>query len=276
MNDKGQIIITEILFYLLILLIILSIIIYATETINNDQVTKLNNRQLNTLLDDNLQVLTKTSGKPQNWEKLNINEIETTGLKDGESNHLSYDKITRLKENPQLLERQFPEDMDYSLILYPKNNPNSIQTIAKRGTFHNKKQSYTKSTMVLINYNMKCISFYNNNETCPYEHDAKWSCITININENILSNTKYYLISDSNIEYIISNTYSDNITGQTKRTCINNQLNQLIRNNNQTIHIHAKGYTKNTYLVYDTNGREIFIESVIKPEIYVLKLKIAV
>lgn len=275
MNDKGQIIITEILFYILLSVIILSVIIYATETINDYQVTGINNRQLNKLLEDNLSLLTKTSGKPENWEKTNINNIETVGLKHTKTELLDYDKITRLKNSPQLLENHFPEGISYILVLYPKNNPNKREIIAQKGSFNNRKQIIAKNRTVTIDYNLRATSF-ENNESCPYEHDDKWSCITINVNENTLSNTKYYLLSDSNIEYILSNTYSENITGQTQKTCINSQIMQLIKNDNQTIHVHTKSDTNNTYLVRDANNRERFIESVIKPEIYVLKLIIAV
>ncbi len=275
MNDKGQIIITEILFYILLSVIILSVIIYATETINDYQVTGINNRQLNKLLEDNLLTLTKTSGKPENWEKINTNKIETIGLKQTKTDMLDYDKIMRLKDSPQLLENHFPDGVSYVLMLYPKNNPNKREVIAQRGTFNNRKQIRAKNRTVIIDYKLKS-TFLKNNESCPYEHDDKWSCITINVNENILSNTKYYLLSDSNIEYILSNTYSDNITGQTQKTCINSQIMQLIKNDNQTIHVHTKSDTNNTYLVRDANNRERFIESVIKPEIYVLKLIIAV
>lgn len=276
MNNKGQIIIIDVLLYLIISIIILSTIIYAIETINDNQVTIINNRQLNTLLDDNLSILAKTSGKPDNWENVNNNEIETIGLKSADTHTLSYDKIIKLKNNPHLLENNFPPGVDYSLTLYPKNNPNDEEIIVQKGIFNNKKQIQTRNRQVIIDYNLKVVPLDDSNDSCCYQHNSNWSCKTININENTLANTKYYLVSDSNIEYILSNTYSENFTGQAKKTCINSQLEQLMINDNQTISIHTKSNTKNTFLVYDTGDREKFLESVIKPEVYVLKLKIAV
>ena len=96
MNNKGQIIITDILLYLIILLVIFSIVIYATVTLNDNQVTRINNKQLNNLLEDSISALTKTSGTPNNWEELNVNKVDTVGLKSPKNQLLSYDKLIKL------------------------------------------------------------------------------------------------------------------------------------------------------------------------------------
>lgn len=276
MNNKGQMIITDMILYIIISIIILSAIIYAIETLNDGQVTSINNRQLKSVLEDNISLLTKTTGKPENWEKLNDNDVETIGLRSTRSGTLSYDKIIRLKNSPRLLEKCFFPEVDYSLTLYQKNNPDRRKTIGQKGDFNNKKQILSKSVPVILDYGYKITSITESNESCPYEHDKGWMCKTLSIDENTLGHGKYYLISDSNIEYILSNTLLENVTGQTRKACINSQMKRLTGNDNRTLCLHTKGGTNYTFLVYDTNDREEFLESVIRPEVHVLELKIAV
>ena len=277
MNNKGQIIITDILLYLIILLVILSMVIYATVMLNDNQVTRINNRELNQILEDTLSTLTKTSGTPNDWEYSNTNNVDTIGLKSTKSQLLSYDKLIKLKNNPYLLDKYLPNSLDYSLTLYSKDNPNDKELIAGKNSFNNKKQVQSKSVLVLFDYDFNLISFNKDKfrEVCPYKHDNQWICKPINIDELSLSSGNYYLISESRVEYIFSNTYSENITGQTNKLCINNHLEQLRKNTNQTVYLHIKTNDNNTYLVYDTKNRENFLEEVIKPRVYVLNIKIA-
>jgi len=277
MNNKGQILITDILLYIIILMIILSMIIYATVILNDNQVTRINNKQLNNLLEDTVSLLTKTSGTPNNWEKLNKNNIVNIGLKSNKNQLLSYDKLIKLKNNPNLLDKYFPSGVSYSLTLYPKSNPNNKELIAGTDNLNNKKQIQSKRTIVLFDYDFDIISFQKEDitDSCPIMHDRQWVCKVININELSLSKGKYYIISDSNVEYIISNTYSERISGQTQKLCINNQLEQLLKNDNQTIYLHIKSKNNNTYLVYDVNNREKFLDSVSIPESYILDMKVA-
>ena len=202
MNNKGQIIITDILLYLIILLVIFSIVIYATVTLNDNQVTRINNKQLNNLLEDSISALTKTSGTPNNWEELNVNKVDTVGLKSPKNQLLSYDKLIKLKNNPYLLDKYFPTGIDYSLTMYSKSNPNNEVLIAGKSNFNNKKQIQSKSTVVLFDYAFDITSFKKENMTvyCPYNHSEQWICKTINVNDESLSSGKYYIISDSKKE----------------------------------------------------------------------------
>lgn len=277
MNNKGQIIITDILLYLIVLTIILSLIVYATNTINQDQVSRVNNKEIQQLLEDNMETLTKTSGTPSNWEDQSLNRIEIVGLKSEKNQQISYEKLTRLKNNKQLLNNYFPDSIQYSLTLYPKDNPNNQILIAGQSRL-TKTQVQSKNTQVIIDYGYRIIPVNNGdtNMTCPYNHDNQWKCKSITISKTLLDGGKYYIITDANTQYIISNTYSQNITGQTDdKTCINRQLEQLLTNQNQTIYIHTKTDTNNTCIVYDANNREEYLENVIKPEVYVLNMKIA-
>ena len=61
MNSKGQIMI-ELLFYLIIILLILSVVIYLMATLDDNQVTRINSRELNNILEDSIATLTETTG----------------------------------------------------------------------------------------------------------------------------------------------------------------------------------------------------------------------
>lgn len=276
MNSKGQLIITDILFYLVMLVIILSLIVYATSILNDNQVSRINNRQLNNILEDTLSALTQTSGTPTNWEYHDTKDIKSIGLKSDNSQLISYTKLVKLKNNPELLYNYFPQGVSYTLTLYPKDNPNNIQLIAGSNYLNNKKQVQSKSMTAIIDYEYDITSLSDNMKSCPYNHDRQWQCTAFTITDSILSNGQYYIVTDSQTEYILSNTYSYNITGQTNnKVNINKQLKQLKINENQTIVLHIKNTTNNTCLVYDSNNREKFLESVTEPEIYVLTLKVA-
>jgi hypothetical protein len=72
-------------------------------------------------------VLIKTPGAPDNWEKYKYFMNITPGLADIENgtnkfgNRLSMRKISSLKENPELIKQLLPADMDCSLMIYPIN-----------------------------------------------------------------------------------------------------------------------------------------------------------
>lgn len=277
MNNKGQIIITDILLYLIILTIILGIIVYAVETVNDNQINRLNNKEINNLLEDSLSTLTKTSGTPDNWEKINTQNIKTIGLKSNNNKYISYDKLNKLKNNKELLNNNFPETIEYTLTLYPKNNKDNIEHIAGKNNISNRKQVYAKEVPIIIDYDFKLTSLKEKtDETCVYNHDNQWTCTSITISKTLLEQGEYYIITDSNTNYILTNTYSENITGQTNNKIkINNQLQQLKKNENQTITIHTKTVSNNTCLVYDKNNREKYLGEVLKPEVYILNMKIA-
>ena len=278
MNNKGQIIITDLLLYVIVLTIILGLIIFTMETLNDNQVTMINSNQLNDILENNLNMLVKTSGTPDNWEYLNNKDIKTIGLKSKKNNLISYDKLLKLKNNNQLLNNYFPTGVSYELTLCSKNTSNNNMLIS--GTsFSNKKQVLSKSETILIDYGYQIIQFdsADNNETCYYNHDTNWKCKAFTVNNTLLNEGEYYIITTSDTEYILSNTFNENITDTAKGIKkITNKIKQLTRNENETINMHTKNNNQNTYLVYDKNNRQEFLKQLTKPEIYELNLKIAI
>lgn len=278
MNNKGQIIITDLLLYLILTTIILSLIIFSMVTLDDNQVTRINIKQLNDLTGDCLDMLTKTSGTPNNWEHADYNEIKTIGLKSNDNHLISYDKLIKLKNNNRLLEKYFPEGVSYELTLYPKNNQNDKMIIAQK-SFSNKKQTVSKSEVILLDYGFEITSFTNdkNNEYCYYNHDNNWTCKSFPISRKSLNEGKYYIVTKSNIRYILSNTYSENVTGTSHSTLsINDKLNQLLKNENETVYLHICTGDNNTHMVYDKNNREEFLKYVIDPEVYSLNIKVAI
>lgn len=246
-------------------------------TLNDNQVTRINNKEYNNLLENNMDILTKTSGTPTNWEYEDNNNIKTIGLKSNNNHQISYQKILKLKENKQLMDKYFPSGVSYEITLYPKNNPNNKMLIA--GTqLTNKKQVLSKSQIVFIDYGYKITQFNKERktDTCYYNHDSNWTCKAFTITKTLLNEGEYYIITNTSTEYILSNTYSENITDTNNGiTKINNKLQQLLKNDNETIYIHINTKNNNTYIAYDNNNQQEHLNKIIKPETQILNIKIA-
>ena len=131
MNSKGQLIITELILYIIIIVICISMILYIFNTINNNQVMILDNRMTNQILEDTIDTLIMSEGTPSNWDNLSDKDIKTIGLrKNSLSYQISYNKLSKLKNNTDLIDDFFPKGLSYSLIVYPKNNPKNQEYIA--------------------------------------------------------------------------------------------------------------------------------------------------
>ena len=82
MNSKGQLIITELILYIIIIVICISMILYIFNTINNNnQVMILDNRMTNQILEDTMDTLIMSEGTPSNWDNLSDKDIKTIGLR---------------------------------------------------------------------------------------------------------------------------------------------------------------------------------------------------
>ena len=98
MNSKGQLIITELILYIIIIVICISMILYIFNTINNNQVMTLDNRMTNQILEDTMDTLIMSEGTPSNWDNLSDKDIKTIGLrKNSLSYQISYNKLSKLK-----------------------------------------------------------------------------------------------------------------------------------------------------------------------------------
>ncbi|OED30774.1 hypothetical protein [Methanosphaera sp. WGK6] len=282
MNSKGQLIITDLIVYIIILTIIFSMLVYTINNINNNQVMTLNNYESNQLVETILDTLVKTEGTPANWDTITENNIKTIGLRENStSSMISYDKLIKLKNNNYLLTNMFPEGTCYSLIMYPKNNPTNITYIAGNHTLDNNKSIYSKEADIILDfgYNIFRISDNDVNNKCPYNHENKngsWSCKPLEINNAQLGNGIFYIVTRNNVRYILTNSYNQEVMDEVENTKnINNNLKTLLSNDNDTIYIHINTNKNNTYIIYDTKNRHNYLNYILDPEIYKLRLTIA-
>lgn len=270
--------ISDLLLYLVVIIIILGMIVYFSAIINDNQVSNVNNKELNNYLDTLTSLLVETSGKPDNWEKLNtMSGVCSVGLKSTTSSLISYDKLVKLKENSFLLDNVLPSGVYYSVSITQEGQQPIF--IAGSSTLSDKKNIQTRQVPIIIDYGFQIMGKDNNNHeyTCPYNHDNNtWKCRIINLNQSSLNEGKYYILTKKPTQITISNTYQENIT----KTCnnklnINPQLQQLQQNTNQTIYIHFKSKDNDIYIVYDKNNREKFLDTIIQPETNTLEIKTA-
>lgn len=281
MNSKGQLIITDLMLYIIILVFVVGMVIYALNILNDNNVVTLSNHELNHILQDTLDILVKTEGSPSNWDNISTNNIKTVGLrKNSSTSSISYNKLIKLKNNDYLVDKFIPEGLDYSLNMYSKDNPQNQLHIAGEYSLSNKKNIYSKQVPIIIDYGYDIYAICNDNLTyyCPYNHNNlsnNWICKPFLINKTSLNNGKYYILTNKNNEYTLSNTYNHQITGEVSiKKEINSQLDSLLESDNDTIYIHIN--TQNTaYLVYDSNNLEEYLDSIYNPEVYILNLSIS-
>jgi len=266
MNSKGQIIITDLFFYLIIVTIILSIVIYSFSMINDNQVENIQISTINQVLEDFTQTL-MSEGIPDNWNE--NNEIIQIGLAvNNNSNKISYQKLKRLKENTYLLDKYFPEGIKYSVYLEPINKSQEEINIIRSDLGKN---VYHKTRTVILDYGYE-ITPINSEIICSLNHTENYNCIYLNINKTSLNEGKYYMVSKNNINYSLSNTYNEIITSNDNE--LNNNFNQLLHEDEDTICIHISNNNE-TYLVYDKFNQRNNLNSVLNPDIYVLHVEVS-
>ena len=281
MNSKGQLIITDLMLYIIILVFVVGMVIYTLNILNDNNVVTLSNNELNHILQDTVDTLVKTEGSPSNWDNVSTNNIKTVGLRKNSSTlSISYNKLIKLKNNDYLVDKFIPDGLDYSLNVYSEDNPQNQLHIAGEYSLSNKKNIYSKQVPIIIDYGYDIYAICNDNITnyCPYNHNnlsSNWICKPFLINKTSLNNGKYYILTNKNNEYILSNTYNHQITDEMSiKKEINSQLDSLLESDNDTIYIHIN--TQNTaYLVYDSNNLEEYLDSVYNPEVYILNLSIS-
>lgn len=281
MNSEGQLIITDLMLYIVILIFVVGMVIYALNLIDDNDVVTLSNHEINQILQDTLDTLVKTEGFPATWDNISINDIKTVGLRKNSSvSGISYNKLIKLKNNDYLMDKFIPGGLDYSLNMYSKGNPENQLHIAGEYSLSNKKNIYSKQVPIIIDYSYDIYAICKDNLTdyCSYNHNnssSNWICKPFPINKTSLNNGKYYILTNKNNKYTLSNTYNHQITDEMSvKKEINSQLTSLLESDNDTIYIHIN--TQNAaYLVHDSNNMEEYLDSVYNPEVYMLNLSIS-
>lgn len=279
MNSRGQLIITDLMLYIVLLIVILAMIVYALNYINTNQVATISNYEVNQMLESTLDTLVKTEGTPENWDE--SKNIKTIGLKkNSTTSSISYNKLIKLKNNNYLLDDFISEGIDYSLDLILEDNQEKSLHIAGEYSLSDKENIYSRQVPIILDYDYDIYTISSNNNTnyCPENHNNlrnTWSCKSISVNKSSLINGEFYIITNKNTKYEITNTYNEKITGNIEnQTQINNQMDKLMKTDNDTLYIHIN--TQDTsYVVYDKNNQQNHLDSIYNPKVYLLKLSIS-
>ena len=181
-DDNGQILSLDLLLYVLVLAVVFllaSYIYLSFEDSSSDMVTaSVNDYRLDLLSD----TLFKTPGYPYNWDLLSVNKIDAIGLCVNNSSYLiSYDKLVKLKNNPDLIYTIFPSQFKCNIVLVSEDNPSQSINIIKRYTPTSNDDVLTRRIPVIIDYgyNISYIDSNKYNYNCPYNHsngEDYWRC----------------------------------------------------------------------------------------------------
>ena len=279
MNSDGQLIISDLLLYLVLLTFVFILIIYLYGVIDDDSTDVVGDSYYNNKLNSVMSMLVLTGGSPGNWEYLSDDKVESIGLcKSGNGSYvISYDKLMRLRGDDYLLGK-FLSDVDY-VCLYPRDNPDNIINIHGKYTSGTDKNILTKSVVVIMDYGFDILPIRNDtmDYNCPLNHfndSHSWSCKSFMIDSSKLSNGKYYLVTNKSCRYVLSNTYGESYSYQSSGYVdITDKIKTLCNNaHNETITIHINNSNSINYLAYDDEDRYNHIASVIYPEVYILQI----
>ena len=278
MNSEGQLIISDLLLYLVLLTFVFILIIYLYGVIDDDSTDVVGDSYYNNKLNSLMSMLVLSSGSPSNWEYLSDEKIDSIGLcKSNESYVISYDKLIRLRDDDYLLDKFFC-DVDY-VRLYPRDNPDNSINIHGKYTSGTNKNILTKSVVVIMDYGFDILPIVNDtiDYNCPLNHfndSHSWTCKSILVDSSRLSNGKYYLVTNRSCRYVLSNTYGDSYSYHSSGYAdITDKIKTLCNDNdNETITIHIDNSNTTNYLVYDDKDRYNHIASVIYPEVYIIQI----
>ncbi len=275
MNNKGQLIIGNLMLYVVVLVIIIGFFVYLNNTIDDRDVSVLTNYEANQLVEDTMKMLVETEGTPTDWQYASTSDVLSIGLKkNSTTNLISYNKLVRLTDESILLDNLLSDAYSYSLTIESKTNSTGETIIA--GSKKSNKNIYSKSQPVIIDYDYDTTYIKDEENQCSLGHDnSQYSCKVFSINKTQLDKGEYYIVSsDTSAGYILQNSYNDQVTGSLSDgvSSINSQISSLQRQDNETITIHME--SDEAFLVYDTNNRKEYLDSVLNPPVYILTLNV--
>lgn len=281
MNSKGQIAILDLLLYLLVLTLVLAVALYMYNMIEDTSSGMVHDKQNNEKLNNLADFLCKSPGSPSNWDILPADDIQRVGLCVSNDSYLiSYDKLLRLKRDYNLIHTLIPSVYKCNIYIYPTDNPSQITNIVHTYTSQDNNSILTRRIPIIIDYgyDITSIESSNNNNTCPYNHFHQgnlWKCKSFNITTHDLTTGHYHIIS-KNSNYMLSNTYGENITGHINSHYeITSQLDSLIHQQEDIIYIHINSNHYDNYLVYDKNNRIEYLNNVAQPEKYTMVIEVS-
>ena len=275
-DTKAQLIIADLVVYIIVFMIIIAIITTLTIALDRKESEIINNQEYDMIAQNTINALIKSTGTPTNWDKTPTSNIKMIGLRSNETtNMISYMKLVKLKQNPQLMNKLLDYNIAYELTLKDVQNPQNTEIIIKSHHNQNNKNIYTKDAIVKLDYGYNITQIKTQtNIICPMNHTQNYECMPITVENSTLRDGSYYLLSNcSNNYYIIENSHNENTTGQMVNDTINQKIASLMNNVNETLYFHVNSGGGDVYLIYDVNNIKPNYEN-ITTKTHILTLKI--
>lgn len=275
-DTKAQLIIADLVVYIIVFMIIIAIITTLTIALDRKESEIINNQEYDMIAQNTINALIKSTGTPTNWDKTPTSNIKMIGLRSNETtNMISYMKLVKLKQNPQLMNKLLDYNIAYELTLKDVQNPQNTEIIIKSHHNQNNKNIYTKDAIVKLDYGYNITQIKTQtNIICPMNHTQNYECMPITVENSTLRDGSYYLLSNcSNNYYIIENSHNENTTGHMVNDTINQKMASLMNNVNETLYFHVNSGGGDVYLIYDVNNIKPNYEN-ITTKTHILTLKI--
>ena len=290
LDNTGQLFTIDSLLALLLITVLIGVSANTMGIVGNEILEYSSEQSIQRIATDTADILIKTPGAPDNWEKYIYFKNITPGLADIENgtnkfgNRLSMDKIFSLKQNPELIKQLLPADMDCSLMIYPTNTSIPVIEVINKNP--------PKGDVTVINrtvlYDYKLIDIYSNikpdisyigseyvcTHSCmdPDLHQPPnfsnrkpgWLCAAFQIDSEDINSKDFYILTDyrgtANSDFHASwildtpnktNVNSNNFTANP--IMINSIISELSEKQNREIfvlHIYLSGDIKKIFNTY--------------------------
>ncbi|HII84220.1 MAG TPA: hypothetical protein HA271_05160 [Methanobacterium subterraneum] len=230
-SAHGMVFSIDLMLALIIITVILGVSADAMDIVGSKMEDYSYGNSLERIAQAGADMLVKTSGNPENWEKFpDVNGV-TPGLSDLEinkkthSNVISMVKVKRLQENyDKLMEgKVIPSHCKSTLVIYPVDHSLEPINVNIDGN-DSSTEVFVENRTVLCNYlNTTEMVFINARDQsllpshkplgdeCPHgggngnqshkkvdykNRDAGWACYPLKITDSMLNSTDFYLMTD--------------------------------------------------------------------------------
>jgi hypothetical protein len=228
LDKRGQVFTIDAMFALILLTVIIGMSADAMDIAGNKIYDYSTESSLDRIANDAADILINTPGSPENWEEIKYGTRITPGLakyeqeKKRDSNTLSMRKITRLKNEPEMLTKMLPESTSYNLIIYPTDPSLPIFVVQNQTPPNNIGDITVVNRTILYDYELMDLylsikpDIYNENNESPYvcthinmegsDHvrpdfnrsKSGWICAPFTINLNDITSKDFYLLTEPN------------------------------------------------------------------------------
>jgi hypothetical protein len=296
LDRKGQAFTIDAMFALILLTVIIGISADAMDIAGNKIHDYTTENSLDRIANDAADILIYTPGSPDNWEEIKYSTHITPGLAKYEngkkrvvSNTLSMRKMSRLKQEPEMLTQMLPESTSYNLIIYPTEQSLPIFVVQNQTPPNNIGDIKVVNRTILYDYELMDIylsikpDIYNENNESGYlcthinmgndDHkrpDFKisksgWLCVPFTINMEDINSKDFYLLTDPNVlnenynynpKWIIDTPDNKILDAQkftSKPANINSIISDLSRNKSKgtfVLHIFTSGDKEKHFNTY--------------------------